>query len=365
LTLSFPLPPILQIVFISYFVSVEAFSDNFENIAIEKLEYIKKYALIAPERARKEILQSADLKNKLSEENQIEWLLQSAMIANRVNNIPLLESSLKSLNEFNQTKFTLNQAANQLYLLGHYNLKSTYNEHAIRAYYCTFDKFQGKTAYLKGLHSISGAYLSLNELKVAEEIAQMVYRGVLENNMDSWKGAAVGTLGIFALHRKDYNIASQYFRQSMDAHQHSKSKSGEYHSGLNLLLTYVLKQDLQMYERLVERLERLDVIRNDSDRKKYLYLIKALAGVVKDGSLSVSDEAAVKDVIKNIESQTIRTAVDDFISPPLGIDVKPISKIVNKVPKWVIEILDNNHCSNETVTLNLLKTVVNEKTLIN
>jgi hypothetical protein len=206
---------------------------------------------------------------------------------------------------------------------------------------------------LKSLYSISIAYLSLYDLKVAEEIMLIVYEEAQKNKLKT--GSIGNALGVFALHRKDYETAAKYFKQSMDLNQRINRGIGEYNSGLNLLLTYTFSNNIYMSNRLVKRVERLGVLQNNSDRMKYFELIEVLAKVVKNGPLNQAEKVEAQEKIDTIASEFIKTAVNDFISPSLGIAVKPTSKIKKEVPEWMLAALDDMQCSKEAITPSVLK----------
>ena len=62
---------------------------------------------------------------------------------------------------------------------------------------------------------------------------------------------------------------------------------------------------------------------------------------MKDSPLSQADKVAAQENIDNIGSELVRTAVNDFISPSLGLEVKSKSRIKKEVPEWITTNLDS------------------------
>lgn len=328
--------------------------------AIEKLYIIKKFAQLAPERSRTEIVNSTGFRILLSNKEQVDWLFHSAKIANRLNDLPLYETSLKSLYEFISI-LKANQKSEFLFLLGHFNLKSNYFFQANKTYICAPKKYAKGLFTLQSIYSLSIVNSYLKKMSVAEDLMMIVHNELRKKKLDASFATTNNALGVFALHKKDYEAASKYFRSSMNIHQKMSFMSGEYNAGLNLLLSYVLHKNLTLYNRLVKRIERFNKQHNDPDKKLYFELIVMLADVIDKGAYSELDKKIATSKINSISSQLVKTASVDFIAPGLGVSITlPIDK-AKIPPQWITDILLKEQCVNETITPEILLKMVSEK----
>ena len=76
---------------------------------------------------------------------------------------------------------------------------------------------------------------------------------------------------------------------------------------------------------------------------------------MKNGPVSKADKISLQETINSIESNSIKIAINDFISPQLGLELRPAPLEVEKVPTWVLRTLDANQCFKKEITPSLLK----------
>lgn len=322
--------------------------------AIEKLLLIKSFSRAAPERSRTEIINSTDYRMLLNDIDQVDWLFHSVKVANRLNDIQLYEDSLKSLYEFGNM-FSPSQVRDFLLLLGHFNLKLSYFVEANKAYVCANKNHSKHQIPIQSLYSLSIVNSYLKNMIFAEELMMIVHKELAKEKSDTKLAVTSNALGVFALHKKDYETASEHFRKSMDIHQKTGSLSGEYNAGLNLLLSYVLNKNLTFYNRLIKRIERFNKQHNDPDKKLYFELIIMLANVIESENYSELDTKVATSKINEIESATIKTATVDFIAPHLGVNIVHPKEKLGASPQWVIDILNKEKCFSETLDYSIFK----------
>ena len=341
-------------------LSAGAVGDENIQLAKAKLAYVIKFAKVAPERSRHAMIQYAHLSNYLDEADQLVWYATSAKVANRLNDIGLMEHALKQLFSLPSMRTLSVSTISHLTLLGHFALKSEYFIDASRAYYCVFDSSETKDGKLRGAYMIANSYLSLGNIEMAEQIMTRLYAIAKANNKSAWFGAMQSALGIYALHRKDYVSAASYFRQSMTEHQKQNKYSGEFNSALNLLLTFALANN-DKYQRLLPRVVRLSSKNGDSDRKQLIELIKILRKVKMDvNQIKQVDKLAIDTIMASIQSSTVKAAARNFILPELFILPEPFilsaypdghnkKSDTNKELYWMQKVLDDYQCTKENI----------------
>ena len=330
-------------------LSTEAYSNSSAKQASEQLTYIDKFAKVAPERSREAIKQYGHLTKYLDKKAKQQWHMKGAEVGNRLNDLGLMERSLKKLSFLAVEDFSTENSTLKLTLLGHFSLKSYFLIEAQQAYSCFFSKTQAADGKLRGAYMIANSYLSLGDVKAAQSIVLRLYEVAKGLNKTSWFGAIQSTLGIYALHRKDYAVAARYFRDSMVQHQKVNRYSGEFNSALNLLLTFALDNSAK-YERLLYRVVRLSVKNGDSDRMELIKLIKVLRKVKSDKYYRV-DEAQVNRIMDNIQSSTVSTAAKEFILPYVLSSYQREAKWSKPAPDWIKTILTNQLCFESKATL--------------
>ncbi len=327
-----------------------AYATDERLVALENLDYVKKFLNVAPERSRTRLLSSKDSLEKLTAHEKITWHKSGATIGLKLNDLKLFSSSLIALTNLISKENLYKHQLSTLALLGHYNLKSNYIDKAKSAYFCVFFLSKNEQEKIKAAYRISNAYLSENQIDQAELIMTKLLNIATQQNKLAWFGPIKSTMGIYALHRNEYLNAEKLFKESINAHQSIQNYSGEFNSGLNLLLTFALNNNPN-YERINYRVTMLAKKNNDMDRALLLQLIK----LVKSASESNNYDKYQKEAIQhynNVQSSTVKAAARNFIFPSLKVkhdipDLKP-------APQWVDSAMSRLKCNDNEQSLNLV-----------
>lgn len=309
--------------------------------AEDTLYYMKRFYNSEPNLSREKLFSNSHLRAQLTTKQQIQWLILTANIANKLNDLALFESSLKDLYSYFDSELSAKKKAAFLSLLGHYNLKTGNYSQSIQFYRCALKFYDSEQFTLHTKYSLSNAYQMIKEFSRAEAIMLQIYEKIDDSYSHSWKGSISNALGIFSLERKDYKQAAKYFRQAMDFYQEKDNAIKEYNSGLNLLLTFSLSRDIDMYNRLYNRMERMGLKHNDNDRNIYLEFI---ARLTTQAELSNDDKQTINQRVEQIESSFIKSAITDYILPELGVEFAPVDNVVIKIPDWVNGVLIERSC---------------------
>ncbi|MFD2165896.1 hypothetical protein ACFSJY_06415 [Thalassotalea euphylliae] len=330
----------------------EVSQDNVER-AEYSLQIIKEYSVTSPDRAQDELYISSDLRKFLPRKKQIDWLIQSAVVANRLNDFSLSESTLTALYYSFMSELTAKERGLFFYFLGHVNLKRGDNDTAIKIYNCALKSYTKENFALRAMFSIANALIAKGDYELSEAVMRLLLAEVNRQKIDKWKAAPTNVLGIFALHRKNYGEAESYFRQAMDLHQKNRNKAGEYNASLNLLLVFALTSNFEMFERLKDRLARTGEQLLDQDRVAYFSVIKYLEKFNKNKGLNESDMAAMLSDIDSIKSMIVKTAVSSFIAPEINLNlVKEKTQITTL--DWVKEIQEKESCTDDKLDFSFM-----------
>ncbi|GMM85489.1 hypothetical protein [Pseudoalteromonas sp. MTN2-4] len=308
--------------------------------AVDSLEYIKKFSHVAPERSRQELIQSFHLGKELKLNKQVEWYTLGGTIGLKLNDLSLFKRSVSELGKLIDKNSSASEASTFLTLLGHYSLKSNYLSVAKQAYFCVFQKAKTDQNKLRASYRVSNSLLSEGNVTEAEKIMNQLLFIAEAKNLKAWLGGIKSTLGIYALHVKDYAKAKRLFKESMLAHQDFQNYSGEFNSGLNLLLSFALDSD-NNFERIIDRVKGLANKNDDRDRLNLLRLIEILYEVKTIGLRSWHQEAAT-DILVKIESSTVRSAAKKFIWPELKLKVSEAKQ--QQAPNWITDKLVDFDC---------------------
>lgn len=324
-----------------------AHAENPESEAIKHLANINKFLSVAPERSRSILISYSDSVRFLDVQKKIAWHNAGATIGLKLNDLNLFETSLKRLVDLITRDNLKQHRVSSLALLGHYSLKSNFLIEAIYAYNCVYVSAENQNSKILAAYRIANAYLSAGNIDKAELIMKKLLSIAENQGKKSWFGPLKSTMGIYALHRKDYLVAEHFFVESMNAHQEIHNNSGEFNSLLNLLLTLALANS-EKFERIEYRVARLSEKNKDMDRELLLKLILLL----RSSKLNESDikhKELANQYFEQIQSSTVKAAAEDFIFPALNIDIDKALPVTT--PLWVTTSLKKLQCNAEAVNL--------------
>lgn len=159
------------------------------------------------------------------------------------------------------------------------------------------------------------------ELESANRINDFGYALAKKQQNKRYIPPFLNNKALIALQEKDFVTAETLLTKALDISYETAHLTGQVISGLNLMLTYLIKHDWDKFERMTLRLERLSALQeSESYASFYQWLILA-AQKRRAIHLQAPTDAELNDVFDKISNHGIQTFISN-VAPELGINVQ-------------------------------------------
>lgn len=317
-------------IFIRYFLFMLTICFSFRLVAEEQSSYgraryildeIGKFQKANAPRAYAILQRHRALELQLSLIEQLEWNFTVVVISNNLDDMTLAVTGLERLHELSQQIDLGRLKVTYLMYLGHHFIKSSYQEKAIIAYACAIPLVEDARKLFPLLYSLGVAYKSNGQIDKGDTI--FTWLDAYADNIGNltWKALVSEALGISALERDEYQVASVHFREAMDIHQKNADRRSEFNSSVNLLLSFALAKNFERFDRLEGRVLRLSRASNNKDLHIYLEWIQATAALLRKEAVPAFTLTFLYKRLSQVQSQLIVQAIQKNLARHLPIAV--------------------------------------------
>jgi len=156
----------------------------------------------------------------------------------------------------------------------------------------------------------SAKALFTRALMLAGEINHTRVIAMVENN-----------LGLLALDNSDYSAAEPHFRASLMHYQAVSQRSGQISAGLNLMLIFLLQNDLEQYQRLSTPTTTLTTSFPNQAKQALLLWLQARFQQLLGTQPTDSDKALLHEAFSRLEDIKTKQLIKRQLAPALQINV--------------------------------------------
>lgn len=131
-------------------------------------------------------------------------------------------------------------------------------------------------------------------------------------------------LGLLALDEGKLEQAEPHFRAALKQYQLLDHRSGKISAGLNLMFYFLLRHDLQSYERIAGPTETLTMNFQNAAKKAQLLWLKTRYAQMQGGIITAEQQANLRQEFSLLEDSRAQHLVARYLAPAMQIDVKDL-----------------------------------------
>lgn len=295
-------------------------------VAVEKIqleEYLseaQKYQNVKPVRSLKILEQHKAHIQQLSLKKRFEWYLTTAKSAVYVNRVDLVYANLILASQFDFSELGKSRVIGYLGVAGHHLIQTGQYAMAQSAYRCAINHLKNPKESLSLVISLAISHVQLTNHNAAKKYFLVAAELARKNANTDMEAVALNSIGVMLLSDKQYLEAQTYFKRAMELHQSAGNISNHILTGENLLLSFLLSNDLAMFERLYPRIKRFMVHEDDKDKNTYLNFIHAAFLYVKTGQIDESEKEQLQNQLNSVKSQLIVQPIEKYLLPVLDME---------------------------------------------
>ena len=268
------------------------------------------------------LLKKIDPKKLKSDDLVIEYhhltILASLLLHEHQSSEPAFESLFSHVDnkEFQERRFNI------LYNLGVWLRRGGFYSQSEGALLCALRSANNATDKMKTLNSLGGIARHYAKNSQAQDYFQRTLE--LAEQVNNKKAIAIlnNNLGVMALEFNEVTKANRFFKAAYRNFQISQYESGELNSGINLLFTFALLEDHDMYNRALPRVKELVDKYNSDAKNAYFSWVNAFSEVQLSGYKHTRvQRSALKQKFESIDEAGLQRLLQKYIAKPLEIEV--------------------------------------------
>jgi len=211
---------------------------------------------------------------------------------------------------------------NILYNLGVWLRRRGFYSQSEGALLCALRSANKAKDKMKTLNSLGGIARQYEKNSQAQDYFQRTLK--LAEKVNNKKAIAIinNNLGVMALEFNEVAKANSFFKAAYRNFQISRYESGELNSGINLLLTLVLLEDQQTYNRALPRVKELVDKYNSDSKNAYFAWVNAFSEVqfsrYKHTTVQID---TLKQKFESLNEAGLQRLLQKYIAKPLEIEV--------------------------------------------
>lgn len=265
------------------------------------------YLLTMPAKALNILQQHHQQLPYLTQEEQFDWLFVTYRAAKALGHTKLINATLENLVEFDTARFQSHKRVSLLSAVGIYLRRHEAFDLASRTFQCAFS--ESVTVSQKLALSVSHALISRFEQDY--DSAAIVYQAVI--NKARQTGAVIhqananNNLGVVLLMQNKPMAATTYFAEALELNQVAGRRSAMINASVNLLLSYLLSEQQQRYQRLNTRVAPMIEVSTNAGRRAYYNTVQILYDAWQQGGADSALRDAFREAFNATEDSGIQT----------------------------------------------------------
>ncbi len=323
-----------------FFITVVQASDtaNERQLSLVLLE-AEDYLSVKPSKSLAMLSIKSDL-SLLSESQFFRWHITIIRAAVSLNNLPLIESSIKQLLAHKSSAEFEHQIVSILSGVGIWLRKSGYLKQARQTLLCalTHNKSDNKKVKLLTSLAIVSRHLDQNENAIkAYNLAKHIAK---DKNITTLLATIENNLGVLALESDNIIMAESYFRNALAMYQLNSNRSGNVLSGINLLQIFLIRNQQQNYQRLSPSITRLTEAFPNETRKSTLFWLKTVFKTRQGLTLNKHMLLQLEKSLYNIEDRKLQLSLLKHFAKELNVNIELPKQAYQQgqAPLWLTEI---------------------------
>ncbi|MFC3032277.1 tetratricopeptide repeat protein [Pseudoalteromonas fenneropenaei] len=293
--------------------------------ASDMLREAEDYINVEPSRSFDLLHQAVDL-STLQSSQQIRWYLARMRAAVATNKLSEVDKDIVRLFTFKAEEYFLQNAGEAFRITGVILRKLGYWQQAQQSFACalqfttTPNERMGllinKAILERHLDNDAQARRHYQEAeKIAEELKIERAIAVINNN-----------LGTLELDQGHIEQAEAYYRKALVGFQFSAKRTGNITAGTNLLLIFVIKNEVLNFQRLFDPINTYVENFPDESKKALMQWLIAADQVNRGEALDDASKQQLQQAFTRLESVKLQGLIQTYLAPKLGLSVTPAKK---------------------------------------
>jgi tetratricopeptide (TPR) repeat protein len=297
------------------------------------------YLSVKPSKSLAMLSSNIDL-SQLSESQFFRWHITIIRAAVSLNNLLVIESSIKQLLTHKSSAEFEHQIVSILSGVGIWLRKSGYLKQAKQALFCALTYSKSDVKKVKLLTSIAIVSRYLDQKETAVKAYNLAKRIAKDKKITASLATIENNLGVLALESDDIIKAELHFRSALAMYQLSSNRSGNVLSGLNLLQVFLIQEQKQNYQRLSPSITRLTEVFPNESRKSTLFWLNTVFQTRQNLELNELLRSQLEKNFYQINDPKLQLSLKKHFAEELEINVELPKQTYqqNKTPRWFAEI---------------------------
>ncbi len=306
------------------------------------------YLSVKPSKSLAMLSTDVDL-SLLSESQFFRWHIATIKAAASLNNLPVMEFSIKQLIAHkSSTEFDL-QIVSILSGVGIFLRKSGYLAQAKQALFCAVTHSKADEKKIKLLISIAIVSRHLDHKEYAIKAYDLAKRIAKNKKITSSLATIENNLGVLTLESDNITKAERHFRSALAMYQLNSNRSGNIISGLNLLHVFLMQDQQENYQRLSPSIIRLTEVFPNESRQSTLFWLNTVFQVRQGLVLNKQLVSQLEKNFDKISDRKLQFSLKKHFAEELKVNVElPKQTYQQKqTPLWFANI---NQCNWQKLT---------------
>lgn len=222
----------------------------------DKLKEARDYLSVLPERSLAILSNKEHLLSIDSQETLADWYDAKLIAAIRVANLQQIYLTLLEISELQNTVFFQKHSSTTFNGIGIWMRRSGFLKEAKISYACSLENSKTERAKISPMLNLGIVETKLGNNASAKQLYNLAFNTAEKYEMENIFAVVENSLGNIALSEGNYPEAERLYASALERNEKLMRRSGELTSGLNLLLSFLYQDKLDLFSRLSGRIER-------------------------------------------------------------------------------------------------------------
>jgi tetratricopeptide (TPR) repeat protein len=312
------------------------------------LSEAEDYLSVRPSKSLAMLPTNVDL-SPLSESQFFRWHITIIRAAVSLNNLPIIEFSIKKLLAHKSSAEFERQIVSILSGVGIWLRKSGYLKQAKQTLFCALTHNKSDKKKVKLLTSLAIVSRHLDQKENAIKAYNLAKNIAQDKKITTLLATIENNLGVLALESDNITKAELHFRNALAMYQLNSNRSGNVLSGINLLQIFLIQNQQQNYQRLSPSITRLTEAFPNETRKSTLFWLKTVFQTRQGLTLNKQILLQLEKSFYNVKDRKLQLSLKKHFAEELKVNVELPKQAYQqkKAPLWLTEI---SQCDWEKLT---------------
>ncbi|MFH6953906.1 tetratricopeptide repeat protein [Pseudoalteromonas sp. XMcav1-K] len=284
----------------------------------EKLQEAKDYLTVKPSKSY-EILTKLQQTTGKTTQQQIDLNILIARAALPLDKLDELYLAVEDLFEHHNHPYFTENITTVTSALGIWLRKNNYLEDAQLSFECSYQHAKNDRLKLILNNSLALVVREVNNLERAKSLFEYSFKLAKASRNVNMMGMTSHNLGLIALEQGKISVAEQRFRDALEYYTSINKRAGNINTGMYLLLTFVIQEQLTNFQRLYAPISRKAEAFPNERSHALLAWVHARYLELKGQKTSAAERTQLLQKFAYIVDYREQVVVEKYLAQPMGI----------------------------------------------